>query len=296
MADAATIDRTVTQAAPKENGLRHRLEGILGKDWGVAWVFMLPTIVLMGGLIAYPFFRAVYISFTNTTSLDIGPFVGFTNYVNLWKDIFFRRSVMVTAKYTVFAVGLKIIIGTLISVLLHRLEKKLSFLTGLVLLPWIMPGIVRAITWKGLLDPLYGGLDVVLMFLGITSKPIGLLANVDTALPTVIMINMWRGIPFFTINLLAGLKAIDQELYEAAAIDGASRWRQFLHITLPGLRYVLIVVGLLSTIWTFNDFGLIFLLTGGGPMDATKVYSLLSYNLAVGGGMRYGKAVAPGRR
>ena len=125
------------------------------------------AVLVRGGLIAYPFLRAVYISFTNTISQEIEPFVGLTNYVNLWRDIFFRRSVGVTAQYTVFAVGLKLIIGTLISVLLHRLERKFAFLTGIVLLPWIMPGIVRAITWKGLLDPLYGGFDKVLMSLGI---------------------------------------------------------------------------------------------------------------------------------
>jgi multiple sugar transport system permease protein len=105
------------------------------------------------------------------------------------------------------------------------------------------------------------------------------------------MVNLWQGIPFFTINLLAGLKAIDQELYEAASIDGASGWRQFLHITLPGLRYVIIVVTLLSTIWTFNSFGLIFLLTAGGPMDATKVYSILAFQYAITG-MRYGPGIA----
>jgi multiple sugar transport system permease protein len=290
MADVAAVDRTATQSAPRTD-LRHRLEDMLGKDWRVAWVFMLPTVILMGGLIAYPFVRAFYISFTNTTTLQIGPFVGLTNYANLWKDIFFRRSVVVTAQYTVFAVFFKVIAGTLISVLLNRLPKKLGFMTGLVLLPWIMPGIVQAITWKGLLDPLYGGVPKVLMALKLVDKPPSFLTGVDTALPTVIVINMWRGIPFFTINLLAGLKAIDQELYEAAAIDGASSWRQFLHITLPGLRYVLIVVTLLSTIWTFNDFGLIFLLTGGGPMDATKVYSLLAYRYAIDG-MRYGPGIA----
>ena len=189
MADVLSMDQQSVQTEPKIR-LKERLEMILGKDWSVAWVFMLPTVILMGGLIAYPFIRAVYISFTNTISLDIGPWVGLTNYTNLWKDIFFRRSVMVTAKYTLSAVGLKILIGTLISVLLHRLEKKFAFLTGIVLLPWIMPGIVRAITWKGLLDPLYGGVDAVLMWLGITSKPIGLLANVDTALPTSSMLTV----------------------------------------------------------------------------------------------------------
>ena len=271
--------------------LSKRLEEWLGKDWSVAYLFMAPTVILMGGLIAYPFIRALYISFTNTTSLEIGPFVGLTNYINLWKDIFFRRSVAVTAKYTLSAVFLKLVVGILASILLNRLATRYSFLTGLVLLPWIMPEVVRAITWKGLLDPLYGGLNRGLVALGIVDKPLPFLTGVNSALPTIIMINLWQGIPFFTINLLAGLKAIDQELYEAAAIDGANRWRQFLHITLPGLRYVIIVVTLLSTIWTFNSFGLIFLMTGGGPMDATKVYAILAYQYAVTG-MRYGPGIA----
>lgn len=271
--------------------LQARLEDLLGKDWRVAYIFMAPTVILMGGLIAYPFLRAFYISFTNTTSLQIGPFVGLTNYINLWKDIFFRRSVWVTTKFTVSAVTLKLIVGILAAILLNRLSGKYSFLTGLVLLPWIMPEIVRALTWKGLLDPLYGGLNRGLLLLGLVDKPLPFLTGVDTALRTVIMINLWQGIPFFTINLLAGIKAIDQELYEAAAIDGATKWRQFLHITLPGLRYVIIVVGLLSLIWTFNSFGLIFLMTGGGPMDATKVYSILAYQYAITG-MRYGPGIA----
>ena len=279
-------------AAPSlQPSLTKRLQRTLGQDWNVAYIFMAPTVILMGGLIAYPFLRALYISFTNTTTRDIGPFVGLLNYKNLWTDIFFRRSVVITAQFTLSAVFLKLIAGILASVLLNRLGGKAAFWTGLVLLPWIMPDIVRAITWKSLLDPLYGGVSRLLITLGLISKPLPFLTGVDTALPTLIMVNLWQGIPFFTINLLAGLKAIDVELYEAAAIDGATSWRQFLHITLPGLRYVIIVVTLLSTIWTFNSFGLIFLLTGGGPMDATKVYSILAYSYAIGG-LRYGPGIA----
>ena len=275
----------------RSQALGRRLQRILGRDWGVAYLFMVPTVILMGGIIAFPFLRAFYISFTNTTTLQIGPFVGLTNYINLWKDIFFRRSVVITARFTLSAVALKLLVGILASVLLHRLGNKAGFWTGLVLLPWIMPDIVRAITWKSVLDPLYGGVNRLLVDLHLVRQPLPFLTGVDSALPTLIVVNLWQGIPFFTINLLAGLKSIDQELYEAAAIDGASPWRQFLHITLPGLRYVIIVVALLSTIWTFNSFGLIFLLTGGGPMDATKVYSILSYNYAIGG-HRYGPGIA----
>jgi multiple sugar transport system permease protein len=268
-----------------------RMERSLGRDWLTAALCMAPTVILMGGIILYPFLRALYISFTNTVSLEIGPFVGLTNYRNLWEDIYFRRSVLITAKYTLSAVSLKLVVGLLAAILLNRLPRRWTWLTGLVLLPWIMPEIVRAITWRGLLDPLYGGVNEVLLNLGIVDKPWPFLTGVDTALPTIVVINLWQGIPFFTINLLAGLKAIDQELYEAAAIDGATKWRQFLHVTLPGLRNVIIVVALLSTIWTFNSFGLIFLLTGGGPMDATKVYSILAYQYAITG-MRYGPGIA----
>lgn len=277
--------------APPRQTISKRLQMALGRDWAEAYVFMAPAMLLLVGIIAYPFLRAVYISFTNTTTLEIGPFVGLTNYIELWKDIFFRRSVLITAQFTIASVALKLIVGILSAVLLHRLGNRLAILTGLVLLPWIMPDVVRAITWKSLLDPLYGGLSRLLFDLGLVNAPPAFLADVKTALPAVTLVNLWQGIPFFTINLLAGLKAIDQELYEAAAIDGAGSWRQFLHITLPGLRYVIIVVTLLSTIWTFNTFTLIFLLTGGGPMDTTKVYSILSYNYAIGG-HRYGPGIA----
>lgn len=289
---AQLAETTVTSLSrPERQTIRRRLQQTLGHDWAEAYLFMAPAMILLLGIIAYPFLRAVYISFTNTTSLQIGPFVGLRNYVDLWGDIFFRRSVLITAKFTLASVSLKLIVGIISAVLLNRLGNRLAILTGLVLLPWIMPDIVRAITWKSLLDPLYGGLSQLLLDLGLIQQPLALLAGANTALATVVMVNLWQGIPFFTINLLAGLKAIDQELYEAAAIDGAGGWRQFLHITLPGLRYVIIVTTLLSTIWTFNTFTLIYLLTGGGPMDMTKVYSILSYNYAIGG-HRYGPGIA----
>jgi multiple sugar transport system permease protein len=141
-----------------------------------------------------------------------------------------------------------------------------------------------------LLDPVYGGVNQFLLQTGLVDKGFPWLGDVKTALPTLVMVNVWSGIPFFTINLLAGLKAIDKEYYEAAIIDGASAWRCFLHITLPGLRYVIIVAVLLSTIWTFNSFDMIFLLTGGGPVNATRVFSILAFDAF--GAARYGTAVA----
>jgi len=154
-------------------------------------------------------------------------------------------------------------------------------LTGLVLLPWIIPEVVAALTWRGLYDPIFGGLNILLINLGIIDTGIAWLGNFDLALPAVITVNVWKGIPFFTILLLAGLKAIDNELYDAASVDGAGGWNRFRDITLPGLRYVIIVACLLSLIWTLNAFGLVYLMTGGGPGGATRMFSILAYEYAL---------------
>jgi multiple sugar transport system permease protein len=263
---------------------------ILGPDWKEAYLFLLPAVALLGLVVAYPFANAFYLGFTRTTSLQTGPWVGLLNYELLYKDRFFWDSVRITATYTFSAVFFKFVVGMTAALLLHRLKRFATIFTGLVLLPWIMPEVVRAITWKGLLDPIYGMVSPLLKDLGLIDQSIPFLGDPKLALPSVIMVNLWAGIPFFTILLLAGLKAIDQELYEAAAIDGASAWRKFLHITLPGLKYVIIVETLLSTIWTFNGFTQVFLLTGGGPVGSTKIYSIFAIEAARG--FRMGTAVA----
>ncbi|HXF61616.1 MAG TPA: sugar ABC transporter permease, partial [Caldilineaceae bacterium] len=268
-----------------------RIGQVLGKDWAVAYVFVLPTLLLLGGLVAYPFMNAVYLSFTNTVTLQTGPFVGLRNYRVLWEDPFFRSAVKNTIVYTVSSVFLKFWVGLIAALLIHRAKRFSSILTGAILLPWIIPSVVIALTWKGLLDPVYGGVNQLLLNLGVVEVGFPWFGSVKTAMPSVIMVNLWQGIPFFAVTLLAGLKAIDQEYYEAARIDGASAWRCFLHITLPGLRYVIIVCVLLSSIWTFNNFTEIYLLTGGGPVGATRVYSILSWEYAIQG-LRIGVGVA----
>jgi multiple sugar transport system permease protein len=285
----------VTSAKPvalpqPTSSLGKRLKSLLGPDWREAYLFILPAVVLLCLVVVYPFLRAFYTGFTRTTSLEIGPWIGMQNYINLYKDSFFRDSVRITATYTFAAVFFKFIVGMTAALLLHRMKRFGTIFTGLVLLPWIMPEVVRAITWKGLLDPIYGMVSPILKDLGLIEKSIPFLGDPKLALPSVVMVNLWAGIPFFTILLVAGLKAIDKELYEASSIDGASAWRQFLHVTLPGLKYVIIVETLLSTIWTFNGFTQVFLLTGGGPVGATKIYSIFAIEAARS--FRIGVAVA----
>jgi multiple sugar transport system permease protein len=289
MSQTTLAGMRVTPKAPGKP-LRMILRDLLGRDWPAAYLFVLPTILLMGGLIAYPLLRAVYISFTNTVSLKTGPFVGLQNYENVWSDPNFRSAVWITTRYTIWSVLLKFCFGLTAAILLHRLKRFGNILTAAILLPWIVPSVVAAIAWKGLLDPVYGGVNQFMLQTGLVEKGFPWLGSPNTALASLIMVNIWGGIPFFTINLLAGLKAIDKEYYEAAIIDGASAWRTFLHITLPGLRYVIIVAVLLSTIWTFNSFDMIFLLTGGGPVNVTRVFSVLAFEAF--GAARYGVAVA----
>src|SRR6266536_2271730 len=265
---------------------------ILGRDWPTAWLFVLPTVLLLFGLIGYPLARAIFLSFHNAVGVRTGNFVGFENYVNLWKDDFFLRAVQTTVLFTVWSVVAKFWLGLGTALLLHNIPRWGSVLGGLVLLPYIIPEVVRALAWRVLLDPLFGALNYILVnVLGILSVGLPWLGNPNTALPSVTMVNIWSGTPFFIILLVAGLKAIDTELYDAAAVDGANAWRRFLHITLPGLRYVIIVATLLSTIFTFNGFTLTYLLTGGGPGGATRIYTILAYEYAVNA-LRYAAGIS----
>lgn len=277
--------------AGRSRSLVVTLRRILGRDWMAAYVFVLPTIVLLGGLIAYPFINAVYLSFTNTTSLQTGPFVGLRNFEVLWEDRNFRQSVRNTFVYTTSAVFFKFWLGLIGAMLIQRAKRFGNILAGAILLPWIVPSVVIALTWRNLLDPIYGGVNQFLLQTGIVERGFPWLGSYATAMPSVIMVNVWQGIPFFAVMMMAGLSAIDQELYEAARIDGANAWRLFLHVTLPGLRYVIIVACLLSTIWTFNNFTEVFLLTNGGPAGATRLYSILAWEYAINS-LRIGVGVA----
>lgn len=268
-----------------------RLDRILGRDWQVAFPFIAPVAILMIAFIAWPLVEAVLISFTARTIRGEQQWVWFDNYIRLWQDPFYWQAVRITIVYTASCIILKFIFGLIAALVINAQTRGRNILTGLVLLPWIIPSVVQALTWKSIFDPLFGALNYILLQLGIISEGISWLGNPRLALPAVILANVWAGIPFFTVNILAGLQSIPQELYEAAEVDGASEWQRFRHITLPGIRFVVLVAVLLSTIWTFNSFEVIFLLTGGGPAGLTRVYSVLTYQYGMIG-LRFGPAAA----
>jgi multiple sugar transport system permease protein len=268
-----------------------RVEAILGRDWKVALPFILPLVVLMAGLIFWPFINAILLSFTTRSITRAETFVGLANYARLWRDSDYRGAVNNTILFTVASVSVKMVVGMTIALLLNSRLPFRNVLTGIMLLPWIVPEVVTAMAWRSIYDPLFGGLNPILQALGLIDRRVAWLAEPDKALASVIAVNVWKGIPFFTILLLAGLKAIDKELYEAAEVDGASPAERFRNITLPGLKYVIAVTVLLSTISTFNTFGLVYLMTGGGPGGTTRLYSILAYERAIHA-LRFGPGAA----
>ena len=278
-----------TNFAPRPQ--RTRTRRILGPDWKIAFPFIFPVVVLMVLFIAWPFVQAIYTSMTVRLLNRQTRFVGLQNYINLWQDPFYRGAVVNTIVYTVGSISVKFVLGLGAALLLNAQKWGRNLLTGLVLLPWIIPSVVQALAWRSIYDPLFGGLNPILLKLHIISEPLSWLGDPHMAMISVIAVNVWAGIPFFIVNMLAGMQAIDKELYEAAQIDGANAWERLLYITLPGLRYVIAVATLLSTIWTFNGFETVFLLTGGGPGNATTLYSIMAYTTAIRG-LRFGPGTA----
>lgn len=245
------------------------------------FLLTLPVIVLVFGLIMYPGVLAIWLSLTRKLVGYPERFVGLANYVDLWQDPIFRRALWNTFVFTTVACAVKLFLGLVMAVSLNAGVRGKAFLTGFLLLPWVTPTVVSALNFLWMFDALLGVINYILMNLGLTAQPIGWLSSPATAMATVTFSNIWRGFPFFGVTLLAGLQTIPPELYEAAAVDGANRWKQLLHITVPGLMHVILVTTLLSIIWTFNDFQAVYILTRGGPGGATHIIGTLTYETAI---------------
>ena len=254
-------------------------------------LLLLPTVLMLVGLVLYPFFYAIWLSFTDKTIGSIGQFVGLKNfrYVIAWPQ--FSAALVNTVVFTVSAVAIKLVLGMAVALVLNQQIRGRNFFRAFLLLPWVMPAFVVYLVWRWLYDPLSGLLNHALLDLGLIAGPIAFLSERSTAMGSVIIAHVWRAFPFFAISFLAGMQTIAQELYDAAQVDGASRWQQFRHVTLPGLYHIIGVVLLLSTIWTANAFEPVYLLTGGGPSDATMVYTMLVYTMGMVN-LRLGEAAA----
>jgi multiple sugar transport system permease protein len=265
----------------------------LGRDWATAWVFLAPCLLVIVGLVAYPFFSAILLSFQAKLVGAPGTWVGFQNYQELLfgRDVggVFRQSVNVSIIFVTAAQVMKLVLGLSMALLLNEKFPYRMIVRGIFFIPWAIPTLIAGLTWKWMYDPTpIGLLNMLALRLGLSTDLIQWLGNYNMALWSVTVAVVWASTPFWAMMLLAGLQAISSELYEAAEIDGADVFQRFWAITLPGISNVLIITFMLSTIWTANSINFVYVLTGGGPANATMIFPLLAYQIGVAGAQRLG--------
>ncbi len=252
----------------------------VNRDWLGFW-FMLPAMAILILFLAYPLGLGVWLSFTDARIGRAGIFIGLENYEWLWGDTVFWLSVFNTLLYTIVASAIKFAVGLYLALLLNENLPFKAMLRAIVLIPFIVPTVLSAIAFWWIYDAQFSIVSWSLRHLGLIHENINFLGDVWNARWSVIFANIWRGVPFVAITLLAGLQTVSPSLYEAATIDGASSWQRFRFITYPLLTPIIAVVMTFSVLFTFTDFQLIWVLTRGGPVNATHLMATLSYQRAI---------------
>jgi len=256
-------------------------------------LFMVPAAVLLLLFLTYPLGLGVWLGFTDTKVGREGMWIGLENYEFLWEDSVTRLALFNTLFYTFIASVVKFFLGLWLAVLLNERVPFKTFFRSIILLPYIVPTALSALAFWWLYDSQFSIISWVLIKMGLIDRYIDFLGDPWNARLSVIAANIWRGVPFVAITLLAGLQTISPSLYEASAIDGASPWQRFRHITLPLLTPIIAVVMTFSVLFTFTDFQLIYVITRGGPLNATHLMATLSFQRAISGGaLGEGAAIA----
>ena len=250
------------------------------RNWLAIW-FMLPAAAFLILFLAYPLGLGVWLSFTDARLGRDGIFVGFENYEYLWEDSTFWLSVFNTLLYTSVASIIKFAVGLYLALLLNERLPFKAIIRAVVLIPFIVPTVLSAIAFWWLFDPQFSIISWSLKKMGLITANIDFLGDVWNARWSVIFANIWRGVPFVAITLLAGLQTVSPSLYEAATIDGATNWQRFRYITYPLLTPIIAVVMTFSVLFTFTDFQLIWVMTRGGPVNATHLMATFSYQRAI---------------
>ncbi|MCB8980574.1 MAG: sugar ABC transporter permease [Ardenticatenaceae bacterium] len=243
----------------------------------LAWLFLLPSLIGFITFYAVPGVRGLYISLTDWDMLSSPKFIGFENYIDLFQDKQFWRSLQVTFYYVILNIPLQTILAIGLAVMMDRVTKS-NIIRGIFIMPWLLPPVIVALIWLWMLDPTLGFINNLFQFLGISRQPF--LGSPDQAMPSIALINIWQYTGYTALLFFAGLQTIPKSLYEAAAIDGASERRIFWSITLPLLRPVLVFVLVTTIIGSFQIFDTIAVTTGGGPIDATRVITWYIFEFA----------------
>jgi multiple sugar transport system permease protein len=261
-----------------------RLRRLEDERW-LALALLTPTAILLALFIAYPFVKGVLLSLSSARVGVAGDFVGLANFVKVWNDSIFREAVWNTFWYTGVTTVFKLALGLWLALLLNRHFKGKAILRAAILLPFIIPTVLSTFAWKWMFDPTFSVINWALFKAGLITGRINWLGDGDLAMISIMVVNIWRGVPFFAISLLAGLQTISPELHEAAAIDGAPPLKRFWYVTWPLLLPVTMVVVLFSVIQTFADFQLVYVMTGGGPANATHLFATYAYQIGIGTGL-----------
>src|SRR6478752_1159955 len=259
----------------------------------LGFLFLLPAAVLLLLFLTYPLGLGTWLGFTDAKVGRPGEWIGLENYIFLWGDAVTRLALFNTLFYTVVASVFKFLLGLWLAVLLNKNIRFKTFFRAVILLPYIVPTALSAIAFWWIYDSQFSIISWTLMKMGLIDRYIDFLGDPWNARLSTIAANIWRGVPFVAITLLAGLQTISPSLYEAGAIDGATGWQRFRFITLPLLTPIIAVVMTFSVLFTFTDFQLIYVLTRGGPLNATRLMATLSFQRAIPGGwLGEGAAIA----
>jgi multiple sugar transport system permease protein len=262
-----------------------RLRELLDHERFLGPAFVTPALLLLLVLVAYPFIMALYFAMSDAFIGRPSHFVGFRNFVALWEADSFRQTFQNAFVFTGAAVALKLVLGMTLALLLSEQLWFKRMIRGAVLLPWVIPTALSTLGWWWMFNSLYSVVNWTGIALGLMDPPgPNWLGQKYYAMTAVVTVNVWRGLPFFAITILAGLVAIPKELYEAAEADGAGPVARFWHVTLPLLKPVLAIVILFSTIFTFSDFNIVYVLTHGGPINSTHLFATLARQIGLESG------------
>src|SRR5262244_903464 len=279
-----TLNGDVAKAVDRGEAPGRSLSDLLVRDAPVAYAFIAPAFFLLLFLVAYPFALSVWLSLSDARIGETGAFVGLENFQRLLNSSIFLQTLQNSIVFTAAALSAKTVLGMALALLLFRIGRFKRLIRGAVLLPFIVPTALSTLVWWWMFEPLYSVVNWTLKSLHIVSRDIPWLPDPYLAMFTVVLVNTWRGLPFFAITLLAGLLAIPRELYEAAESDGAGSVASFWHITVPLLKPVLAVVILFSAIFTLADFNIVYVLTKGGPINMTHLFATYSFALGLQSG------------
>jgi multiple sugar transport system permease protein len=247
-------------------------------------LMILPPMAFLIALVGYPFVYGIWLSLENRPVAQPGTFIGLGNFITDFRDPTFWQVVQNTFVYTGVATVLKMVGGLGLALVMNQAFRMKNLVRAVLLLPFIVPTVLSTIAWMWILDPSFSVINWLLVHGGIADRGPSWLGNGSWAMFSLIVVNTWRGLPFYAITLLAGLQTIPLELYEAATIDGASALDRFRYVTLPLLKPVVFIVTMFSLIFTFSDFQLVYVLTRGGPANATHLFATYAFDIAMSGG------------